>query len=126
MNYDRIKDAVPIVTIDTPEEFELFTFQKNAKFILIDALLGIGVSGEIREPIKTAITLFNSTKGDKVSLDVASGIHPDTGIISEEYCQSDLIIAFHDIKAGLVSLKEKTVIVDIGLVVKDEIKISKV
>ncbi len=125
VNYDKIKETVPIVQINTPEEFELFSFQKGAELILVDALLGTGIRGSIREPIKTAIKYFNKTEGSKVSLDIPTGINPDTGKREEFFCQSELIISFHDIKSGLESLKEKTVVVDIGLG-KDEIKISKV
>ena len=123
VNFNRLQDIVPIVTIDNPEEFSLFTFQKNAQFILIDALLGTGVGGPLREPLKTAIDIINKTIGDKVSIDVPSGINPDTGEESEIFCKSDLIITFHDIKAGLVKFRNITEIVDIGLLGKKELPI---
>jgi ADP-dependent NAD(P)H-hydrate dehydratase / NAD(P)H-hydrate epimerase len=125
VNFDRLQDIIPIVTIDNPEEFSLFNFQKSAQFILVDALLGTGMSGPLREPVRTAIEIFNKTKSDKISIDVPSGINPDTGVESDVSCMSDLIITFHDIKVGLEKFKDITQIVDIGLLEKKEDSISK-
>ena len=48
-------------------------------------------------------------------MDVPSGINPDTGEKANAYFEPDLIIALHDIKKGLESYKDKTIIVDIGI-----------
>ena len=48
-------------------------------------------------------------------MDIPSGINPDTGKKANVHFEPDLIIALHDIKKGLESYKEKTIIVDIGL-----------
>ncbi len=114
-NYAKIQQQITIIQIEKEEDLQKFKFQKNAELILIDALLGTGVKGEVREQIKLAIDYFNSLKGYKVAVDVPTGIHPDTGEILEKACSADLIIALHDLKKGLETLKEKSVIVDIGI-----------
>ena len=114
-NYNRIKDSVIIVPISKQDDLSQFHFQQDHKLILIDALLGTGISGEIRELIALGISHFNSLKGDKISIDAPSGINPDTGEVLGESCNTDLIVALHDLKMGLEEFKDKTVIVDIGI-----------
>ncbi len=113
-NYDKIKDAVTVVQVHSEEDLQNFQFQKDHQLVFLDALLGTGVKGEIREPISYGIDLFNDVDGIKVSLDAPSGLNPDTGEGSKS-CDPELIIALHDIKAGLMHLEEKTVVVDIGI-----------
>ena len=54
-------------------------------------------------------------KAYKVSIDVPSGVNPNTGEKSNAFFEPDLLITMHDIKKGLQSYKEKTVVMDIGI-----------
>ncbi len=83
--------------------------------IIIDAIFGIGVKGNIRDPLAALIKNLNKTKAIKVSIDVPSGINPDTGEKSNVFFEPDLLITMHDIKSGLLGYKDKTIIVDIGI-----------
>ncbi len=47
--------------------------------IIIDGILGTGISGEIREPQASAITFINKSNAFKLAVDVPSGVDPDTG-----------------------------------------------
>lgn len=114
-NYLKIQKQITIIPVEKEEDLRKFKFQKNAELILIDALLGTGIKGEVREQVKLAIDYFNSLKGYKVAIDVPTGFHPDTGEVLEEACSVDLIVALHDLKKGLEAFKEKSVIVDIGI-----------
>ena len=115
LNYNLIKDKVNIISIVSKEDLQCFHFQKDLQFILIDALLGTGIKGELRELMGLAIDCFNSISGIKVAVDVPSGLNPDTGA-GEKFCQADLIVCLHDIKQGLEKLKRKCVVVGIGIV----------
>lgn len=112
--YVRLKDNVVILEVTSPEELSLFHFQPTLKYLFVDALLGIGLEGELRPTLVSAIDFFNQQNGLKVAVDIPSGIHPDTGE-GEKYCDVDLIVTFHDLKVGLEQFKEKTVVVDIGI-----------
>ncbi|MCP4763193.1 MAG: NAD(P)H-hydrate dehydratase [archaeon] len=71
--------------------------------IVVDCLLGTGIKGKIREPIKSAILLINDLKkmGKKiVSIDVPSGLNPDDGSIPDICVNPDLLITFHREKIG--------------------------
>lgn len=87
--------------------------------IIIDAIFGTGINGEIKEPLATLINNLSKSKSYKVSIDVPSGINPDTGEKSNAYFEPDLIITMHDIKKGLESYKDKTVVVDVGIKKKE-------
>lgn len=113
--YDAIKKKVNVFSITERKELDAFHVQLNHGLVLIDALLGIGSKGALRDLISFAIDYFNSLEGFKVAVDVPSGLNPDTGEIQEKSCQVDLIVTFHDMKPGLEQFAEKTVVVDIGL-----------
>ena len=77
--------------------------------IILDALLGTGTSGEIKEPIASAIKGTNDSTAFKVAVDIPTGINPDAGEAANKAINPDLIITFHDIKKGLENFKNKTV-----------------
>lgn len=83
--------------------------------IVIDAIFGTGITGEIKDPLATLISNLSKAKAFKVSVDVPSGINPDTGEKANAYFEPDLLITMHDIKKGLAGYKDKTVVVDIGI-----------
>lgn len=91
--------------------------------ILIDAMLGTGFTGKPREPFRTAIRVFNQSKGYKVSIDVPSGVDSDTGEAPGEYVIPDIIVTFHDIKQGLVKFRNVKVY-KIGIPVEAEIYVG--
>jgi len=83
--------------------------------IIIDAIFGTGIHGEIKDPLATLIKKLSKSKAFKVSIDIPSGINPNTGEKSDVFFEPDLIVALHDIKKGLESYKDKTIIKDIGI-----------
>ncbi len=83
--------------------------------IIIDAIFGTGIEGEIKDPLATLIKNIGKSKAYKVAIDVPSGINPNSGEKANVFFEPDLIITMHDIKKGLESYKDKTVIVDIGI-----------
>ncbi|GAB1349634.1 hypothetical protein MASR1M107_18480 [Ignavibacteriales bacterium] len=48
-------------------------------FVILDALLGTGSKGEPRFPYDEIIVTLNEEAGIKVSIDIPSGLDPDTG-----------------------------------------------
>ncbi|MGJ8455769.1 NAD(P)H-hydrate dehydratase [Pseudothermotoga sp. U03pept] len=62
--------------------------------IVVDALLGIGVRGEVREPISQIIKLVNLYSKYVVSVDVPSGIETDTGSVLGIAVQADMTVTF--------------------------------
>jgi len=75
--------------------------------IIIDSIFGTGIEGEIKDPLATLISNLSKSKAYKVSIDVPSGVNPDTGEKANVYFEPDLIITMHDIKKGLLDYKDK-------------------
>ncbi len=110
INFKRIENNERIQILIEPEQIDFDDYD-----IIIDAMLGTGAIGELKEPISSIIDLINDSKAYKIAVDIPTGIDPDTGEIAEKAVNADLIITFHDIKRGLEKFKDKTVIVDIGI-----------
>src|SRR3989338_4815466 len=73
--------------------------------MIVDALLGLGSSGELRYPVSAAVDLINSSSGIKVSLDIPTGMDPDTGE-GVSAIKPDLVITFHEMKPCLSQIKD--------------------
>ena len=70
--------------------------------LIIDALLGTGVVGEVRKPYARAIDRINASALDVLSLDVPSGISPDTGArLTENPVRATATVMFIAPKLGL-------------------------
>ncbi len=83
--------------------------------IVIDAMLGTGVRGSVREPVASAIDLINASSAFVLSIDVPSGFNPDN---FEKAVHADLTITNHRMKEGLSSRPEITgeiEVADIGI-----------
>ena len=83
--------------------------------IIVDAILGIGIQGRLNNEISAVIDDINNSKAYKVSVDIPTGIDPDTGVVVDKCVNADVIVTFHDLKKGLEKFQDKTVVVDIGL-----------
>ena len=53
----------------------------NAYDIIIDAILGIGMQGKLNKEISAVIDDVNNSGAYKVSVDIPSGLDPDSGIV---------------------------------------------
>ena len=107
-NFERL-DADILVSFDktTLEDYD----------VIIDALLGTGAQGALREPLASAVKAINKSGAHVVAVDVPTGMNPDSGETSEPTIEAELIVTFHDVKVGLekAGLKECCIVVDIGI-----------
>ncbi|MCQ4317088.1 NAD(P)H-hydrate dehydratase [Stutzerimonas zhaodongensis] len=69
--------------------------------VLVDALLGTGVSGEVREPYASAIQAMNSSALPIVAVDLPSGLCADTGRVLGQAISAELTVSFIGLKLGL-------------------------
>ena len=111
-NWDVIKDKVnymvkTVIVRDSTELKKIKLLNENKKGIglIIDGLLGTGITGDIREPISSAIDFINrlreETQINVVSIDLPSGMNPNTGEVVNKAVKASLVIALHRIKKGL-------------------------
>jgi NAD(P)H-hydrate epimerase len=74
--------------------------------VIIDGIFGTGIRGKIREPHSSAIKIINTSKAYVVSVDVPSGIDPNTGRAHDVSVRADATITFHRMKIGLLNNKK--------------------
>ncbi|MGC9071845.1 MAG: NAD(P)H-hydrate epimerase, partial [Acidilobus sp.] len=89
--------SVEVVHLDDPREY-----RPEDADALIDGILGIGVRGRLREPVASALTAFNSSRGLRVAVDVPTGLDPDTGHAVEGTARADVTVTMHTLKPGLL------------------------
>jgi NAD(P)H-hydrate epimerase len=88
--------------------------------LIIDAIFGIGLKGEIREPARSIITSINKKAVPVISVDVPSGLDADTGKVLGVAIKADITVTMQFPKKGfyLNSGPEYTgrvVVADIGV-----------
>jgi len=111
-----------ILQMNDSIQFENFTDSSQLRpveaDIILDAILGYGVQGDLRQPLLAGVRIINRSKGYKIALDLPSGLDSDTGEPHGEAVKADLTISLHKIKRGLVTGKEyagETIALSIGI-----------
>ena len=69
--------------------------------LLVDAMLGTGLAGELREPYATAVARINASGLPCLALDIPSGLCADTGRLWGAAVRADLTVTFIALKLGL-------------------------
>jgi hydroxyethylthiazole kinase-like uncharacterized protein yjeF len=83
--------------------------------VVVDAMLGTGVTGALREPERTAAEAINESDATVVSVDVPSGLDAETGALAETSVDPDHVVTFHEQKPGLADLGAEVTVADIGI-----------
>jgi NAD(P)H-hydrate epimerase len=71
--------------------------------VIVDALLGSGVHGPLREPIRTAVDLVNRARAEGVpvvAVDTPTAVDLTSGAASDPVVRADLTVTFHRPKLG--------------------------
>ncbi|MBQ0712304.1 MAG: NAD(P)H-hydrate dehydratase [Porticoccus sp.] len=71
--------------------------------VIVDALLGTGLNGQVREPYAQAIRLINHSGLPVVAVDIPSGLSSDTGAALEAAVEADVTVTFIGLKQGLLT-----------------------
>ncbi len=88
--------------------------------LVIDAMLGTGVKGDLREPYRRIVEEINRSGIDVVAIDVPTGIDPDTGTILGTAIRARVTVTMHCVKKGLTSDEARSytgdiIVANIGL-----------
>lgn len=68
----------------------------------VDALLGTGLTNEVRAPMRGLVEWINAQPQPTLALDVPTGLHSDTGAVLGTAVRADLTVTMGARKAGLV------------------------
>jgi NAD(P)H-hydrate epimerase len=97
----EMNDTVEFETL--PDSSELRPVESD---VILDAVLGTGVRGDLRQPLLSAVRIINRSKGVKVALDLPSGLDTDSGEPRGDAVKADLTLSLHKIKIGLTKHQE--------------------
>src|SRR2546427_366295 len=106
-NFERLRDVQILAGLDKSEE------AIAAADLLIDALLGIGVEGPLREPYAALIRQMNASGKPILSVDVPSGFGTDRPV------RPTVTVTLHDVKEGMTAENSGRIrVADIGIPTK--------
>lgn len=83
-------------------EHNLSSIKISKYGLIIDALLGVGLSGEVRGIYKDLISLINSSGAYKLCVDIPSGLDATTGKMLGCCVKADKTVTFVAKKRGMV------------------------
>ena len=107
--------SVELFVAPSPDMLLVLRPRLSPATLLVDALLGSGASGPLREPISTAVDLLNAIRtharaaGRACSLlavDSPTRIDMTNGSRSDPVVEADLTVSFHRAKAGFALDRE--------------------
>ncbi|MGQ9581923.1 MAG: NAD(P)H-hydrate dehydratase [Thermoplasmatota archaeon] len=105
LNYSKIRGKVR--TLVSPTNLGEMIAGSD---IVIDAMLGVGIRGKLREPYASAVKKLNASRKQVVSVDVPTGLGTDTVV------RPAMTVTFHDLKEGMESARcGKVIVADIGI-----------
>ena len=108
-------DALQVAAYDTRTVTDSADIDLGDPDVVVDAMLGTGVTGDLREPEATAARATDDADATVVSVDVPSGVDADTGEAGGAAVDADRIVTFHDRKPGLDGLDAEVTVADIGI-----------
>ncbi len=105
-NWDRLVREPRATLIHAPVARDVAILGQGIEkaSIVVDALLGTGVTGELREPIRGAVELINRARAAMVpvlAVDTPTAVDLSSGQPSDPAVRADLTITFHRPKTGL-------------------------
>lgn len=119
-NYESIKI---IAQTDKNLKLSIITdstqIQPDNSDIIIDAILGTGVNGKLRQPIASAVDTINYSPAIVISVDVPSGLNPENGQVADKSVVAHTTLTLHKMKTGLLNAQQSYVgeikVLDIGI-----------
>jgi NAD(P)H-hydrate epimerase len=98
-----VKSGLPITIASESTEWESLGSRMRESAWIIDALLGTGFTGALKDPYPAAIRTVNSSSGNGVrilAVDVPSGLDVDSGVPAAECIKADVTATFVALKPG--------------------------
>ncbi|MEA2674993.1 MAG: ADP-dependent NAD(P)H-hydrate dehydratase / NAD(P)H-hydrate epimerase [Chloroflexota bacterium] len=124
-NWDRLDREPRVTRIHAASVADLRVLARDVEkaSIVVDALLGTGGTGELRDPIRSAVEVVLKARAAKVpivAVDTPTGVDLTSGDASQPVVRADLTVTFHRPKSGLLTkrgaaLAGKVLVAPIGI-----------
>ncbi|KAB7512491.1 NAD(P)H-hydrate dehydratase [Halosegnis rubeus] len=108
-------DALGQTDIDARVVTDSRDFDLDSPALAVDAMLGTGVTGALREPEATVAYALNDADVPVLAVDTPSGVDADTGTAAGVAVDADAVVTFHDTKPGLSEVDAEVTVADIGI-----------
>jgi NAD(P)H-hydrate epimerase len=92
--------GIPLHQLEEPDRTAQAIRDRGEADLLVDALLGTGLTGEVREPYRSAIEAVNRCSCPVLAVDVPSGLDCDTGRPLGVAVRADRTVTFALSKVG--------------------------
>ena len=107
-NWDRIArdPAIDKVNLRVARDVAMLGRDIEKAAVVVDALLGTGVRGALREPIRSAVEVIDRARRagvPVVAVDTPTAVDLSSGEPSEPAVRADLTVTFHRPKTGLLT-----------------------
>ena len=107
-NWDRLANHPRVTRVQTPvaRDTAILALSVDHASVVVDALLGTGVNGALREPIRGAVELAAKARVlgiPIVAVDTPTAVDVSSGDPSDPVVQADLTVTFHRPKTGLMT-----------------------
>jgi NAD(P)H-hydrate epimerase len=104
-NWDRLEGVGRINRVVTARDSDMALYLNGIERagLVIDALLGTGVRGPLREPIRTAVDVVVRAREHGVpvlAVDTPTAVDLSTGEVSDPVVRADVTVTFHRPKEG--------------------------
>ncbi len=95
-----------------PQPEALYAEHLSDADVVVDAILGTGISGELRPLASLAVELANQSGKKILSVDCPTGLDPDTGK-GGAHVNADVVVTFEGTRAGLGKFKQKAITIGV-------------
>lgn len=107
-NWDRLEAEKRVTRIHAPVARDLAILAQGIEraSVVVDALLGTGVHGLLRDPIRSAVDLVRRAREagvPVVAVDTPTAVDLSSGEPSDPVVRADLTVTFHRPKTGLLT-----------------------
>ena len=113
-NWDRLEAESRVERIHTPVARDVAILGQGIEkaAVVVDALLGTGTAGPLREPIRSAVEVVNKARRAGipiVAVDCPTAVDLTGGDLSDPVVRAHLTVTFHRPKSGLLTRRGKGV-----------------
>ncbi len=107
-NWDRLDGEPNVSRVHTPVARDVAMLGRHIEraSVVVDALLGTGVRGVLREPLRSAVELVERAREagvPVVAVDTPTAVDLTSGEASDPVVRADLTVTFHRPKLGLLT-----------------------
>jgi ADP-dependent NAD(P)H-hydrate dehydratase / NAD(P)H-hydrate epimerase len=113
-NWDRLEAEDHVERIHTPVARDVAILAQGVEkvAVVVDALLGTGVQGPLRDPIRSAVELIGRARSAGIpilAVDTPTAVDLTSGDLSDPVVRAHVTVTFHRPKTGLLAKRGSAV-----------------